>query len=47
METIFENGGGIIKTLDEQQVSFIVNGHRLKLYNKPVTRDEFIQNVLQ
>jgi hypothetical protein len=32
-----------IKTIDDEQVSFVVNGHRLKLYHKPISKEDFIQ----
>lgn len=47
METIFENGAVRIKTLDEKPISFIVNGHILRVYNKPLSKYEFVLNMLQ
>ena len=47
VETKFENGVVRIKNLDEQPISFIVNGHRLRVYTKPLSKEEFIQNILQ
>lgn len=47
METTFENGVVRIKTLDEEPISFTVNGHRLKVYTKPLSKDEFVQKILQ
>jgi hypothetical protein len=47
IEMVFENGSVQIKTIDEDQVSFLVNGHRLRLYHKPMSKDEFIADVLQ
>ena len=38
---IFENGEIKIRTIDEGKVDFLVNGHRLKLYHKPLSREEF------
>jgi hypothetical protein len=35
--TMFDNGDVKIKTIDYEQVSFVVNGHRLKLYHKHVS----------
>jgi hypothetical protein len=45
VETIFYNGSVRIKTIDDSQNSFIVNGHRLKVYNKPLSRDDFLQEI--
>ena len=40
---IFDNGAIKIKTIDEEKVTFLVNGHRLKLYHKPLSREEFVK----
>ena len=44
--TTFDNGSIKIKTIDGSEVSFIVNGHRLRLYHQPTSRHDFVQNVL-
>lgn len=41
VEIAFENGAFRIKNLDEEPISFTVNGHRLRIYTKPFSRDEF------
>ena len=43
---VYDNGSVKIKPIDESDVSFTVNGHRLKLYHKPLSKDEFIQKVI-
>ena len=45
--TAFDNGSVEIKTIDGSQISFVVNGHRLRLYHQPTSKQDFIQNVLQ
>ena len=45
--TAFDNGSVKIKPIDGSEVSFIVNGHRLRLYHQPTSRHDFVQNVLQ
>jgi hypothetical protein len=45
VETVFDNGSVRIKTIDDSQHSFVVNGHRLKVYNKPLSKDDFLQEV--
>ena len=45
VETIFDNGSVRIKTIDDSQNSFVVNGHRLKVYNKPLSKDDFLQEI--
>ena len=36
--TTFDNGSVKIKPIDGLEVSFIVNGHRLRLYHQPTSR---------
>jgi len=43
IEKVFSNGVVRIKTIDEHQTPFIVNGHRLKIYRKPLSKKEFIK----
>ena len=45
--TSFDNGSVEIKTIDGSQVSFLLNGHRLRLYHQLTSKKYFIQNVLQ
>ena len=44
---VFDNGSVRIKTIDEEEASFLINGHRLKIYNKPLNRDEFVSSFNQ
>jgi len=34
-----------IRTIDEKKVTFLVNGHRLRIYHKPLTREEFVKHL--
>ena len=45
--TAFDNESVKIKTIDGSEVSFILNGHRLRIYHQPTSRQDFVQNVLQ
>ena len=45
--TAFDNGSVKIKTIDGSEISFVVNGHRRRLYHQPTSKQDFIQNVLQ
>ena len=45
--TTFENGSVKIKTIDGSEISFVVNGHRPRLYHQLASKQDFIQNVLQ
>ena len=47
IQEFFNNGHIRIKTIDEEEASFLVNGHRLKFYNKPFNRDEFVSSFCQ
>ena len=45
--TAFDNGSIEIKTIDDSQTSFVVNGNRLRLYHQPISRQDFVKNVLE
>jgi hypothetical protein len=47
VDTVYTNVSVKIKTIDENQTSFVVNGHRLKVYHKPLSKEDFIRHVLQ
>jgi hypothetical protein len=40
---MYDNGEMKIKTIDDGQVSFVVNGHRLKIYHRPTSKEDFLQ----
>jgi hypothetical protein len=46
IDTIYENGSIRIKKIDEQQTRLLVNGQRLRIYNKPLSREEFLTHIL-
>jgi len=43
----YENGLVTLITIDEEGHPFLVNGHRLKLYHKPITKQDFLQTKIQ
>jgi len=43
----YDNGSVKLITIDGEGHSFIVNGHRLKLYNKPINKKNFLQTISQ
>ena len=45
MDHVFDNGSVKICTIDDHKVYFLVNGHRLPLYQKPMSKDEFVLNI--
>ena len=47
IQEVFDNCFIRIKTIDEEEASFLVNGHRLNVYNKPLNWDEFVSSLCQ
>jgi hypothetical protein len=47
VDTIYDNGVVRIKNIDENQTSLVINGLRMKVYHKPLSKDDFVKNVLQ
>lgn len=45
VEKCNDNGSVIIQTIDEEAIPMLFNGHRLKIYRKPFSRQEFIKIV--
>ena len=43
----FDSGWVEIKTINDSQNSFVVNGHRLRIYHQQISRQDFVKNVLQ
>jgi len=44
VEKCHENGSVQIKTIDEEGIPLLVNGYRLKLYRRPLSKEEFINS---
>lgn len=42
---IFKNGTAEIKNIDGKNSVFLVNGHRLKVYIKPLTKEDLMEQV--
>ena len=45
MEKCHDNGSMQIRTIDAEVILLIVNGHRLKFYKKPLSKQEFIDGI--
>ena len=45
VDTIFDNGTIRLVTIDDTRTSFIVNGHRLRLYHQLASKDAFIKQI--
>ena len=45
VEHVFNNGSVRIRTIDDEKVSFLVNGHRMRLCQKPMSKDQFVSDL--
>ena len=45
VERCHDNGSVQIRTIDEEAIPLLVNGHRLKMYKRPLSKQEFIDNI--
>ena len=39
------NGSVEIRTINEEAIPLLVNGHRLKIYKRPLSKQEFIDDI--
>jgi hypothetical protein len=46
IDTIYDNVSIRIKTIDEHQTPLLVNGHRFRIYNKPLSKEDFLTHIL-
>jgi hypothetical protein len=46
IDTIYDNVSIGIRTIDEHQTPLLMNGHRLRIYNKPLSKEEFLTRIL-
>lgn len=45
VERCNDNGSVLIWTIDEESNPMLVNGHQLKIYKKPLSKQDFIENL--
>ena len=45
VERCHDNGSVQIRTIDEEAIMFLVNGPRLKMYKRPLSKQDFIDNI--
>lgn len=45
VDAVFDNGMVKLIIIDENQTSFIVNGHCLKLYHHSASKDAFVKHL--
>jgi hypothetical protein len=46
IDTIYDNGSVKIRTIHEDKTPLLVNGHQMCLYQKPLSREEFIKDLI-
>ena len=45
MEKCNDSGLVLIRTIDDEAIPMLVNGHRLKVNKKPLSKREFIEDL--
>jgi len=45
MEILDTFGAVRIITIEEENIAFLFNGNKLKLYRRPLTKEEFVKNM--
>ena len=45
VDRVFDNGTVLLVTIDENHAPLFANGHRLRLYRKPISKDAFILQI--
>ena len=45
IDKVFNNGTIHLTVIDENQTPMFANGHRLRFYHKPISKDAFISQV--
>ena len=46
VDTVFDNGNVQLVTIDSVKTPLLVNGHRLKLYHQPTSKESFVNIVV-
>ena len=47
IEKDFDNGYVHIKTIGDDNFTFLVNGHRPNIYQKPQSKEEFVKEIVK
>ena len=45
VEKFFDNGVVQIRSINEERIPLLVKGHRIKIYKKPLSKEEFINSI--
>jgi len=46
VDKVFDNGIVLLVTIDENRAPLFANGHRLRLYHKPISKDAFTSQIV-
>ena len=46
IQTVFDNGAVKLTTIDDSHTPLLTNGHWLRLYHRPTSRDSFIKHLV-
>jgi len=47
VDTIFDNGTIKLTTIDDAETPIFANGHRLQLYQQPLSKEEFVSQIIE
>ena len=45
VDRVFDNDTVRLVTIDDNRLPLLANGHRLRLYRKPISKDAFISQI--
>ena len=45
VDRVFDNNTVRLVTIDDNRIPLLANGHRLRLYRKPISKDAFISQI--
>ena len=45
VDRVFDNDTVCLVTIDDNRIPLLANGHRLRLYHKPISKDSFILQI--
>ena len=47
VERCHDNGSVQIRTIDEEAIRFLVNGLRMKMYKRPLSKQDFVDDIIK
>jgi hypothetical protein len=45
IDIVYENGAIKLHTIDEERTPLMENGHRLRLYHRPLSKESFLKRI--